>query len=301
MLGNNGLSIFGDPSIEHRLLGISNIRNKAFFVSERSGVGSNDNPGTDPRYPVADLETAYGLCTTNLGDYIFVLDFWTATAPPLTINKRDIHLISMGTGNFDNGNDITTSTANKAAVCIEDGGIDFEMAGFNLSSSGTSGVALEMGEAYRAYIHHCTFGCNIAATTGMAAMTGGGSFTHSTLENCLFGTLLTGNSIYVSLNTSIIRNNRFLATAGVCISVPSTLFTNTIIEGNKFLVDDATHGDAINLSTTSASANMIDDNIAMNGNALSDYSYNPYRDVGTTKSHWGRNWRGNELIEPYTV
>lgn len=285
----------------NRLLGISNIRHSVYFVSARDGVGDDDNAGTDPDAPLATLEAAYLKCTTGRGDYIFALDFWEASAPPLTIAKADIHLIGMGSGNFDAGNDITTDEANTAAVQIEDTGYDFEMAGFNLSSTGTNGVALEMGEGYRLHIHHCTLGSNLACVTGMAAMAGGGSFTHSTLEHCLFGTLLTGNSIYLLLNTSIIRNNRFLPTAGICIGTSGGWgIVNTIIEDNKFLVADSAHGEAISLLHASCAGNMMDDNVAMKGTG-SSFDKNPFRDTGTTKSGWGRNYRGRATITPLTA
>ena len=295
----NGIRQYPQSFADNVIIGKMNIRHKVFFVSERAGIGaSDDNEGTDPSLPLATISQAVTNCTTKRGDYIFVLDFWTEASPPLTINKKDIHLIGMGSGNFDAGNDITTPTNNKSAVYITSDGYDMEFAGFNLSSSGTNGVALQLQEGYRLHLHHLTFGCNIACTTGIS----GNSFTHSTLHDCLFGTLVAGNSFYTFLNTSIVRNNRFLATSGTCISCPGgSGFLNTIVEGNKFLVDDAAHGDAINLAVAGASGNMIDDNVVMNGNALSDYSYNPYRDIGTTKSHWGRNWRGNEIIEPITV
>lgn len=293
---NEGLSIFGSPNDKNAMLGKLNIRNNAYFVSERSGVGSNDNAGTDPDKPLADLETAYLKCTANRGDYIFVLDFWTATAAPLTINKADIHLIGMGSGNFDAGNDITTSDASTAAVAVGNSGYDFELAGFNLSSSGTSGVCLSLLEGYRLHIHHLTFGVNIAATTGIS----GNSFTHSTLHDCLFGTLLTGNSFYTFPNTSIIRNNRFMATGGVCISAPGgSNFLATIVEDNRFLVDDGANGDAITVIVGS-SGNMICNNYTMNGMLSAGYAYNPYRDLAAanTSNHWGMNYRGNSLIEP---
>jgi len=283
----------------NRLLGKANIRHNVYFVSARSGVGDDDNAGTDPDAPLATLEAAYLKCTANRGDYIFALDFWEASAPPLTIAKADIHLIGMGSGNFDAGNDITTDENNTAAVQIEDAGYDFEMAGFNLSSTGTNGVALEMGEGYRLHIHHCTFGCNLACVTGIAAMAGGGSFTHSTIHDCLFGTLLTGNSMYVPLNTSIVRNNRFLPVGGIAISVP-VIFVNTIVEYNRFIIADSAHGEAISILPAASAGNMLDENVAMKGTG-SSFAKNPFRDTATVKSAWGRNYRGRATITPLTA
>jgi len=74
---------------------------------------------------------------------------------------------------------------------------------------------------------------------------------------------------------------------------------NTIIEDNRFLVDDAANGDAINISSAGASGNMIINNYAANGMLNTGYSYNPYRDLAAnTANHWGMNYRGNQVIEP---
>jgi len=268
----------------------------SFYVDERDG--SDDYNGLSPQTAKETIAAAIGLCTTGQGDYVFALNAWTVPDAPLTISKTDIHLIGIGSGNFDNGNDMTCADNNTSTVLIESAGYDFELAGFNLSSSGTSGVALELGEGYRLHLHHLTFGCNIACTTGIS----GNSFTHSTISDCLFGTLVAGNSMYTFLNTSIVRNNRFLATAGVCISAPGgSNMLYTIIEDNKFLVDDAANGDAITIPAA-GTANMIINNYAANGMLNSGYSCNPYRDLAAnTANHWSMNYRGNEVIEPVGV
>lgn len=267
---------------------------KVFYVNCRDGVGLDTHEGTDPQFPLKTLEAAYLLCTTQKGDWIFAQDFWTASAAPLTIAKSDLHLIALGSGNFDAGNDIEGAAA--AAVEIEDDGVDFELAGFNF---GADDVALTMGEAYRAHIHHCTFGNNLGCVTGMAAMVGGGSFTSSSIHDCLFGALLSGTAIIVPINTSMVFDNIF-ENPNASIT-PILIFRNTKILRNLFKVPDSADGEAINQNVAGSFYNLIDNNVAMYGNAQVGYGQNPYRDVGTTKSHWGRNWRGNQLIEPITV
>ena len=47
---------------------------------------------------------------------------------------------------------------------------------------------------------------------------------------------------------------------------------------------------------------MVDDNVAMYGMLLNGYTYNPFRDLAAnTVNHWGRNYRGNAVIEPVGV
>ena len=267
---------------------------RVFYVNCRDGVGLDTHEGTDPQFPLKTLEAAYLKCTTNKGDWIFAQDFWEASAAPLTIDKKDIHIIALGSGNFDDGNDIEGAAA--AAIEIEDGGGDSEIAGFNL---GADDVALTIGEAGRVHIHHCTFGCNIGCVTGRAAMVGGGSFTHSSIHDCLFGSLLSGTAIIVPLNTSMILDNIFHNPEASI--TPVSIFQHCIILRNTFKVPDSANGEAINQNIAGGYYNLIDKNTAIYGNAQVGYSHNPFRDVGTTKSHWGRNYRGNQLIEPVTV
>lgn len=68
-----------------------------FFVQATNG--SNSNAGTDPRSPVASLETALGFCSANRGDVIFLLPGHTETlTASLTISVAGVTIIGMGNG-----------------------------------------------------------------------------------------------------------------------------------------------------------------------------------------------------------
>jgi len=281
-------------------IGIHAAGGKTFYV--RESTGSNDNEGTDPQYPLADLEAAYLKCTNSKNDYIFAEYFSTLTAPPLTIGVRTIHLIALSGGNFDSRNDLNGGSG--VSINIQSAGRDFELAGFNLGNDGTAN-ALEItaGQAmYRCHIHHCTFGSAFICNDGIEVA---GSASHNTIDHCLFDNQIENYAITgVDINSNIIAHNIFLmvtdATKGIYFTSGCTC--NKII-GNLFgcrASNDEPDGWAIDLPVGSIS-NLIAGNMASEcGDASGEDAYRDRSSaaLATKTNMWMGNMIGNDWGDP---
>lgn len=260
-------------------------------------AGNNNNEGTDPEWPLADVEAAYAKCIASRGDYIFVQDFWTLTAPPLTIAINDVHLISLGNGNFDNGNDLDGGIL----ASIELGECDdFEIAGFNLGNDGSTMALNAIGQNNRAHIHHCTFGWNYSCTDGIA-FTPGGALIYPSINNNYFGPNFTNIGISAYFNTGLIFNNIFRNPGVGCIAPFAGSFGMGIF-GNQFfspLGDVLAAGWGINLDATHANS-WVHNNFAMETSNPS--AQNPYADAsgvaGAEANGWCMNYDGNAFRQP---
>jgi len=268
--------------------GINPQGGKIFYVDCRHG--NNSNEGTDPQFPVADLETAYLLCEHQRGDYIFVQDFWTLTAPPLTIDIEDLHIISLGGGNFDNGNDIDGGVL--ASIELTDNATDFELAGFNLGNDGSAMAVDPTGQCNRLHLHHCTLGWNYSCTDCIG-FTGGGALIYPSINNNYFGPNFTNIAITAYFNTGLIFNNIFRNPGVGCITPFAGSFGVGIF-GNQFFsafADGlALAGWAVNLDATSTN-NWVHGNLA--GITGAACAVNPYNDDSGVAGAEANGWCGN--------
>lgn len=277
--------------------GRSPMGGKTYFVNNDTNIGSDSHEGNDPEFPLLTIAAAYAKCENQRNDYIFVQRHSTLPAA-ITFggDPSDVHLVSLGSGNWDNGIDLYIEGA---TPIILSGCVDIELAGFNIVTNDDSHPAISIvTSAYRVHIHHCGFGTIYACGGGIS----GAEFTHSSIDHCIFGTLLEGTAIASEFITSMCLNNLFHTVAGTLgIVHPGvnpchySFFLN-----NMFYVPDSANGEAITLRAGSVH-NVIANNQAMNGNALTDYATNPYRDLNGGNNHWGMNYRGSAVIEPITV
>lgn len=265
---------------------------KAFFVNETSG--DNDHEGSDPQFPLKDLVTAYGKCADGKGDYIFSQYFSTLSAPPLLIAKRRLHIIGLGSGNFDSSNDLNGGNA-AAALRLVAGGRDLELAGFNIGGDGTGyGIEVEAGEtAYRCHIHHCTIGNNFGVTDGIHAA----EMSNMSIDHCLFGGAATGHHMDVSGSVMlIIAHNIFHNIAAgkkaIYLSLGAVM---DFILGNCFMSRVSlalANGWAIDLPAGGYGSMIIGNRAADCGD---DTGNEPYVDrsgtgVGDLANGWSDNW-----------
>lgn len=287
--------LYGNPALGPSFTsrGTNPQGGKTFYVDERAG--NNGHEGTDPDFPLADLVAAYAKCKTGRGDYIFVQDFWTPVpATPLVIAITDVHLISLGNGNFDNGNDIDGGIL--ASIELAEGCNDPELAGFNLGNDG-SAVALDVtGQVSRAHIHHCTFGWNYPATEGIYS-TPGGALLYPSIDHCYFGPNCSLQGINAYLNTGLIAHNIFRNPGVGCILLNGFgvgIFGNMMFspKADSLLVGWAVHLDA------NTYENWVYHNwAAVRGDSAPT---NPYQDqsaaaVANSLNGWADNFQGPAL------
>lgn len=89
----HGVSSFGIP-----VIGSGDIvtTGNVFFVDDS---GSNNNSGTDPTQPFADLDYAIGRCTASQGDIIVVMPGHAETASTQVVcDVAGVRIVGLGTG-----------------------------------------------------------------------------------------------------------------------------------------------------------------------------------------------------------
>jgi len=260
--------------------------------------GNDGHEGSDPEFPLAGLEEAYSRCTSEKGDYIFVQNFWTLLAPPLTINNRDVHIISLGSGQFDNGNDIDGGAL--AAIVLAAGCQDFELAGFNLGGNGASPAIDLTDHVVRPHIHHCTIGNNYACTDGIHT-TAPGNISSGVIDHCLFGNQISSRGIHASITTGMIAHNIFRQPGVECVAgIIQTLWV--MIFGNMFFapIDPIlAPGWAVHLDANSSNCFVMGNIAAERGEAP---GVNPWMDEtaagGNKLNGWSGNRAGNDCTMP---
>lgn len=267
---------------------------KALFVHETDG--DNGYEGTDPQFPLKDLVTAVGKCGDAKGDYIFVQYFSTLSGtPPLILAKRCIHLIALGSGNFDSRNDMNGGAAPALRLTAADR--DLELAGFNIGGAGADyGVEVENGQVgYRVHIHHCTIGNNFGVSDGINAW----SLSNSLIDHCMFGESVTGYGIRVGDGAELwIAHNIFLNCDTGCIYLlggPARIFGNMFASPIGGAV-----GWAIDID---GARSLIHHNSASECGDKSVTVDSPYRDrsagtVATKLNSWAGNIIGEDFGTP---
>jgi hypothetical protein len=80
------------------LAGVMPVARTIFYVDADHAEASDQNPGTDPDKPLATIARAYALCTTNVGDVIYVKGERRYRENELTIEKDGISIIGAGWG-----------------------------------------------------------------------------------------------------------------------------------------------------------------------------------------------------------
>lgn len=285
---------------------------KVFWVNLSANGGDNGNPGTRPDKPFETITYALTQCVSGRNDYIFVIDDYRELAA-VAINKTRVHII--GLVNYLRPN------PNVPFVCLNSVTNDFaiftvsalsnnsEIAGFALGGgAGHAGIENPGGTPMNLHIHDCVFGHSFSGNTPEDGIRIASNATALRVEACKFlGTsigaqgLITRDGIRFGAAANSrggdIVDNIFQGLPGIGIDILSH-GEALVIKRNEFTVPDLANGEAITLAAATCAGILVDDNHAMNGNAQLDYGFCPYRDLNAPSNHWGRNYRGNAVIEP---
>lgn len=304
MLGNNGLSIFGNAYAENSLLAKGGIIGKTFYVD---GIaGSSSNSGSLPTEPLDKIESALDLCTDGGHNYIFVTNYWNSDTFPITVDATCVHIIGMGNGRFSPSSMSWCAMASGDAACFEITADSHycEIAGFQMGADTSNPCILVSGGAVGVWIHHNSFGTQTETQDGIYANSGG-DLSNGVIEHNVFGSAqayaLTQDGYRAAVNSSgtIIRYNYFNRCAGVGINLQASSCQPMAIHDNWFyLAVSSSKGDAI---TTAGQKCMFYDNHAMMTGAGGPQ--NPYKDTSTgsnttTLNGWGANYRGTSITYP---
>jgi hypothetical protein len=277
---------------------------KVFYVNGESygPTGNDNNEGTNPQYPLATITQAVANCRQRTNDWIFIQGFYQTDTFPITLNKRNIHLIGISPGGGFQGRALIDGD-DAAAFNTGSTGGGVEMAGLRMGSSDAAYPAINIAsDTYFMWIHDCSFGKYIAATDGIY----GASGCHMngwTIEDCWFGAYLTDCGIEVTnVVEPTVRNCIFSEIHGTCIKYGAGAVGEII--RNYFytpIAEAEADGWAITLNSTSCTQGMIMDNFA--SQAGDDQGNNPYKDLSTGSlttctNGWCHNWAGETNTKP---
>jgi len=280
--------------------GLGNV----FYVD---GVNGNDLwDGLTPNTPFLTITHALTQCVADNDDYIIVLEHWQEV---VAINVTRVHIIGIPS-NPNHSFVQMNAAADTAIFTVSALSNNSEIAGFSFGGGiNHAGIENVAGTPMGLYIHHCQFGHAFAQDTPQDGIRIGSNATAIRIERCFFfgdsgkGTLSRDGIRFGAAANSYggaIVNNRFQGITGISIDILSH-GEDLVITGNKFSVPDLANGEAITLAAATVDGVLVDDNAAMNGNAQVGYAQNPYRDLNAPNNHWGRNYRGNAVIEPVIV
>lgn len=269
-----------------------------YFV--HGGYGSDGYEGTNPKEPLATIEVAEAKLTAGKNDYIFAQGSLPITTEvPLLLDKKDIHIIGLGSGGYTQG---LSFYGDATGVAISLKSYDQEIAGLTIASASASYDCMDSGvtTSYRNHIHHCAFGTNMLGKSGIDMW----EISHCTIDNCLFGDMLAAYGIKSgSFVDVLIQDCFFYRNEEKCI-YPSSGCIQLWIDRCRFYspyADSEVIGWAITLPTGSTHCLVTNCQAATTGD--NDAENKPYLDksnaeVAQLTNGWSNNYFGDVLIDP---
>lgn len=281
------------------LIGVGNptLVGKVIYVDSD---GSDGYDGLNYNYPKKTIQSAIDACTNKAHDYIFVIESYQADTTVISINKSWMHLIGLTNGSNLGSNARVDMQGTDAAFKTYTEAEGFELAGFQIGSSGDACIELAT-TSFDAHIHHCGFGHYIACKYGIfgdVAVASPGSWL---IDHNYFGQYTTHNHIYLTGSSFTCYNDNYFEMA-------SSSQTGIFIGGGFGTVFDNRFFAPIALALSKGWAirtegrdEMIDGNVAsQTGDGTGE---NPYRDdssasAATCLNGWGMNYDGVAVTSP---
>lgn len=295
---------------------------KSFFVDPIHGAEANNGLSWDTA--VKTITTAYGKCTSDHNDYIFVTGHpynafsLNAETYPIDLTKNYVHIIGMDCGapglvrtswNRLNGQACTTGVFKIADTTGGTYGVSLrgeEIAGLSMQNAGYAGISVT-GLCYGTYIHDCSFGDWGAVANGIHITGGTAELSNGVIDDCFFAKGITVDGIRTEaasgvISFSFIRNCTFWRVTGVGINylrASSSADLGGILDCRFFQKTALDKGSAITL--VDCYGGMIDGNHAMEDGGHA--GNNPFLDTSTgtdtsTTNAWGVNYHGNVVTYP---
>jgi hypothetical protein len=203
----NGLASAGIPL---HGVGIPPIRGTYYHVFP--GTGGNGNSGKTKEKAVADIQTAYGLCTTNKGDGIILWGTAESTAKntsyltaALDWTKNDITVVGINSGNgiYQRSRVSNKSTALTLAYLVDVQGSNNAFYNVFFGNFGTDAAAI--GGVKVSGSRNSFFNCNVigAGHATPAAVETANSLTVSGQENLFVNSTFGTDTIEAAMGTTV--------------------------------------------------------------------------------------------------
>jgi len=258
MLGNDGLSIFGNTRAEDAMLTGRGIVGKVFYVDRLHAAVSDSNSGLSPDDPLNKIQVAWDKCTNLANDYVFVINS-RAEDNSITGTKTTAHLIGLNLNGFYSVSNIPRPSADTAMFTFPTAAIRSEIAGFNMIGGAKHGAIETSGSPSVLWIHHNVFGSEYAGTatpkygiycnhlpTGPTNVLIEDNFFYGTTGMVALGKI-DSNAIYMAgCKGLVLRRNVIMGIPGVAINIVG-MQGGTILD-NRISVDSNRAGGAITLS-----------------------------------------------------
>lgn len=303
MLGNNGLSIFGEDYTGKNILSGVWTPGSVFYVDTAANGGDDDNTGLSVDAPLKTINAAMDKCTASKGDVIQILgnspsspnDTGTITCDVAGVTIRGLH----GRGMLSDSGFAANAT-NTATITIAANYVTIENLYLGCHSAGTTGGIVEFNGTnsyFGVTFRNVVFDTQYIAAYGIYAQY---DQPYLLVEDCVFGRHdiagYTTAGIYIGNGTAtMIRRNVFPCVTALGISIGASCGNTTVLD-NRFSLASDTVGMAITAADGS-SGNYFDGNRAAFG--MSTMTENPYRDLNNDNSNnWGLNYKLGASIAP---
>ena len=296
MLGNEGLSIFGENYTGRNILTGVWTPGKVFYIDTTANGGSDSNTGLSPDAPLLKIEAAMDKCTASKGDVIQILGNSPSSpndTTAVTMDKAGVTLRGLYGRGLLSDSGFGAYAQDVPCITIKADYVTIENLYLGVNSSGSTGGVIEFfsTSSYSGVtIRRCTIEHQYAATYGVYLPY---DQPFLLIEDCFFGRLGSTNftdAIRLGNFTSgIIRNNIIAGYSGIGINDTGNCSHLSILN-NTILMPADTEGKAITIAAGSTD-NWIDGNHAGFGDTT--MGANPYKDASSTDvNHWGLNYAG---------
>lgn len=281
---------------------------KTYYVDTYHAKKDDNNPGTDPNYPLKTIQAAMDLVVGDQNDYIYVIDAYDADTTAIEPTGQMWHLIGVQNPQTPWMN-LNASSDTEDIITGESAGLSYsEIAGIGFGGGATVKGGIYLAQTVGLWVHNCSFGHSFCGDTPDYGIHGG-SQNH---ENCLVedsyfmgsggnsqGKIAVDGIKLLGATPSknfIIRNNIFMGIPGIAISVN---FLGGMILNNVFACDADTTGAAITLGTGALGC-FVNGNSANFGdtNAMGNKPYVDSATGGADQNTWGLNYQGGTAAYP---
>ncbi len=298
MLGNEGLSIFGDNRDSANIASMVGMLGSVFYVDGTGGVDTNTGRTKDA--PLLTVTAALALCANDKGDVVQILRNSPSTPPatetfPIVCNKSNVIIRGLLGKGMLSDSGIGSDTANVPTFQIEANYVTIEDLYIGCDNAGsTSALVYFNGTRWGCALRRIQFDSQYSTAYGVYIPA---DCPYLLVEDCTFGrgdiaSYTTGGIVTAHCTGGRFQRNVF---TGGCTGVnilATTNVSNLAILDNRFSLYSDTEGMAITLPTGVGC--VVDGNSAMYGKTAP--ATNPYKDAGT--NDWGLNYSGGIAVMP---
>lgn len=290
---------FGSMTQAYQSLRVAHFPTDGEFFFVDGVNGSNSNSGLTPDEPLLLLTDAVTLATTQMDDFIFVLDYHQPSGEtfPVVLAKRSMHIVGVTSGLEDKphinpATDVSAFNLNGASYASSR--IEIANLGF---CAGADDACIDINSSsFAIRIHDCSFGHSYTGAQDGIEVNAPYDAVELQIYDCIFGGMLTQDGIRIHINATRCRihHNFFHHVQGTAINVGiSAGITGPYICDNRFSCYADADGEAITIGN--GDEGFISGNEANDDKAT--MTKQPFKQTAGTCA-WGINYTGEAADTP---